>query len=83
MSTANDVESWMNEKGQVVGNPDYGKDENASAKLLNNLKSAEGDLAIYEKMLDDLGNDKEELIQADNVQGQEVAAKQVRMLFIY
>ena len=77
LSQANDVEGWMNEKDRLVNNPDYGKDENASDKLLANLKGMEGDMSIYDKMLDDLGRDAEGLIKADNVEGQEVAAKQV------
>ena len=77
LSQANDVEGWMNEKNQLVGNPDYGKDENASDKLLANLKGLEGDMSIYDKMLGDLRGDADDLIKADNVQGQEVAAKQV------
>lgn len=67
----------MNEKIQLISNPDYGKDENASDKLLANLKGLEGDISNYDKMLGSLRGDADGLIKADNVQGQEVAAKQV------
>ena len=73
------MESWAKEKLQVINNPDYGKDENAANKLLTNLNQTEGDLLIYDKMMDDLGKNAEDLIKADNVEGQEVAAKQVRI----
>lgn len=38
LSEVNDVESWINEKMQLVSNKDYGKDENAADKLLTKHK---------------------------------------------
>ena len=38
LSEVNDVETWINEKMQLVSSTDYGKDENASDKLLTKHK---------------------------------------------
>ena len=38
LSDANDVESWITEKAQLVASQDYGRDEDAAAKLLTKHK---------------------------------------------
>ncbi len=72
-----DTESWITEKLQLVSSQDYGKDEDASAKLLTKHKAFELDLHAYDGVVKKLGKEADKLVKLDHVEGAEVAAKQV------
>ncbi len=74
-----DTESWITEKLQLVSSQDYGKDEDASAKLLTKHKAFELDLHAYDGVVKKLGKEADKLVKLDRVEGAEVAAKQVNV----
>uniref|UniRef100_A0AC34F2Y3 SH3 domain-containing protein n=1 Tax=Panagrolaimus sp. ES5 TaxID=591445 RepID=A0AC34F2Y3_9BILA len=56
LADANDAESWMREKEPVVGNTDYGKDEDSAESLMKKHRALMSDLEGYKNKIDDLRN---------------------------
>jgi len=51
---ANEGESWMREKEPIVGNTDYGKDEDSAEALLKKHEALMSDLEAYRSVIDAL-----------------------------
>ncbi len=51
---ANEAESWMREKEPVVGNTDYGKDEDSAEALLKKHEALMSDIETYKTLIDNL-----------------------------
>lgn len=51
---ANEAESWMREKEPIVGNTDYGKDEDSAEALLKKHEALMSDLDAYGSVVDQL-----------------------------
>ncbi len=49
---ANEAESWMREKEPVVGNTDYGKDEDSAEALLKKHEALISDIEAYGSVID-------------------------------
>ncbi|CAH1792768.1 unnamed protein product [Owenia fusiformis] len=61
---AAEIESWLNEKQRGLAGTDYGKDENASDKLVTKHKALEGDIDTYNNMLGNLRKMGQDVIKA-------------------
>ena len=51
---ANEADSWMREKEPVVGNTDYGKDEDSAEALLKKHEALMSDLDAYGTVVEQL-----------------------------
>ena len=51
---ANEAETWMGEKEPIVGNTDYGKDEDSAEALLKKHEALMGDLVSYKTVIENL-----------------------------
>jgi spectrin alpha len=51
---ANEAESWMREKEPIVGNMDYGKDEDSAEALLKKHEAMMSDVEQYRVNIDSL-----------------------------
>ena len=51
---ANEAESWMREKEPIVGNMDYGKDEDSAEALLKKHEAQMSDIESYRTVIDAL-----------------------------
>ncbi|KAH3854783.1 hypothetical protein DPMN_097332 [Dreissena polymorpha] len=57
LSEVTEIENWINDKMSLASSTDYGKDENASDKLLAKNKVLEMDIQTYQGIVN--GVDKE------------------------
>ena len=51
---ANEAESWMRKKEPIVGNMDYGKDEDSAEALLKKHEALMSDINSYRNVIDGL-----------------------------
>lgn len=61
---ANEADSWLNEKAQILASSDYGSDEPSSQALLQRHKDLEGELNAYNGDIHSLNTQAERLISA-------------------
>ena len=61
-----------------MSSQDYGKDEDAAAKLLTKHKVVELELQTYDGLVKKLGREADKLVKIDKQEGMEIYAKQVR-----
>ena len=73
------MESWIAEKLQLVSSQDYGKDEDAAAKLLTKHRAVELELQTYDGLVKKLGREADKLVKIDKQEGMEIHAKQVNI----
>lgn len=62
---ANEAETWMREKEPIVGNTDYGKDEDSAEALLKKHEALVSDLEAYHTVIDDLRNEAQSCKQQE------------------
>nr|XP_042906281.1 spectrin beta chain, non-erythrocytic 2 isoform X2 [Parasteatoda tepidariorum] len=65
-SEAADIDAWIAEKLEILTNADYGKDEDAVIKLLTKHKALELEIDSYKGLVDELGNQAENLIESNH-----------------
>ena len=61
---ANEAESWMNEKMQLVSSEDYGKDEASASALLSRHSRLEEEVRAYENDIKRLTDQSEKMIKS-------------------
>ncbi|KAE9548243.1 hypothetical protein FO519_008545 [Halicephalobus sp. NKZ332] len=54
LADAHDAEAWMREKEPIVGNTDYGKDEDSAESLMKKHRALMSDLEGYKTKIDEL-----------------------------
>lgn len=61
---ANEADSWLNEKTQILASSDYGSDEPSAQALLQRHKDLEGELNAYSGDIQSLNSQADKLIAA-------------------
>ncbi|XP_066591797.1 spectrin beta chain, non-erythrocytic 5 isoform X2 [Prorops nasuta] len=73
---AGEVESWLNEKNDVLSSTDYGRDRDAATKLLTKHKAVELELDTYNGIVTEMGNTASTMINAKHPDSKAIANKQ-------
>ncbi|XP_015429630.1 PREDICTED: spectrin beta chain, non-erythrocytic 5 isoform X1 [Dufourea novaeangliae] len=73
---AGEVESWLNEKNDVLSSTDYGRDRDAATKLLTKHKAVELELDTYNGIVTEMGHTASTMINAKHPDSKAIANKQ-------
>ncbi|XP_076681486.1 spectrin beta chain, non-erythrocytic 5 kst isoform X2 [Andrena cerasifolii] len=73
---AGEVESWLNEKNDVLSSTDYGRDRDAATKLLTKHKAVELELDTYNGIVTEMGHTAATMINAKHPDSKAIASKQ-------
>ncbi|XP_034181532.2 spectrin beta chain, non-erythrocytic 5 kst isoform X1 [Osmia lignaria lignaria] len=73
---AGEVESWLNEKNDVLSSTDYGRDRDAATKLLTKHKAVELELDTYNGIITEMGHTASTMINAKHPDSKAIANKQ-------
>ncbi|XP_076761659.1 spectrin beta chain, non-erythrocytic 5 kst isoform X2 [Xylocopa sonorina] len=73
---AGEVESWLNEKNDVLSSTDYGRDRDAATKLLTKHKAVELELDTYNGIVTEMGHTAATMINAKHPDSKAIANKQ-------
>ncbi|KAK2588759.1 hypothetical protein KPH14_001641 [Odynerus spinipes] len=73
---AGEVESWLNEKNDVLSSTDYGRDRDAATKLLTKHKAVELELDTYNGIVSEMGHTAATMINAKHPDSKAIANKQ-------
>ncbi|XP_012141419.2 spectrin beta chain, non-erythrocytic 5 kst isoform X2 [Megachile rotundata] len=73
---AGEVESWLNEKNDVLSSTDYGRDRDAATKLLTKHKAVELELDTYNGIITEMGHTASVMINAKHPDSKAIANKQ-------
>ncbi|XP_043493138.1 spectrin beta chain, non-erythrocytic 5 isoform X1 [Polistes fuscatus] len=73
---AGEVESWLNEKNDVLSSTDYGRDRDAATKLLTKHKAVELELDTYNGIVSEMGHTAAAMINAKHPDSKAIANKQ-------
>ncbi|CAL1674075.1 unnamed protein product [Lasius platythorax] len=73
---AGEVESWLNEKNDVLSSTDYGRDRDAATKLLTKHKAVELELDTYNGIVTEMGHTASTMINSKHPDSKAIANKQ-------
>ncbi|CAH0552966.1 unnamed protein product [Brassicogethes aeneus] len=73
---ANEVESWLNEKDNIVASTDYGRDRDAASKLLTKHKAIELELDTYNNIVSEMGHGAQAMIKSDHPDSKLIGERQ-------
>ncbi|XP_008201528.1 spectrin alpha chain, non-erythrocytic 1 isoform X2 [Tribolium castaneum] len=73
---ANEVESWLNEKADILASTDYGRDRDSATKLLTKHKALELELDTYNNIIVEMGRGAQNLIQNKHPDSKLIAERQ-------
>ncbi|XP_031334782.1 spectrin beta chain, non-erythrocytic 1 isoform X2 [Photinus pyralis] len=76
---ANEVESWLNEKSDILSNTDYGRDRDSSTKLLTKHKALELELDTYNSIIAEMGRSAQGLIMSGHPESKAIAERQATL----
>ncbi|RZC41345.1 spectrin alpha chain, non-erythrocytic 1, partial [Asbolus verrucosus] len=76
---ANEVESWLNEKADVLASTDYGRDRDSATKLLTKHKALELELDTYNNIIVEMGRGAQALIQNKHPDSKLLAERQASL----
>eukprot|EP00057_Strongylocentrotus_purpuratus_P021175 XP_011675649.1 PREDICTED: spectrin beta chain, non-erythrocytic 1 [Strongylocentrotus purpuratus] len=82
-SEAAEAESWMIEKLSLAMITDYGKDEDATEKMLAKNKALELNIEHYNSVIRALGDRKEQMVSSGNPEAQGISERQDELLQQY
>ncbi|XP_063958759.1 spectrin beta chain, non-erythrocytic 5-like isoform X1 [Lytechinus pictus] len=82
-SEAVEAESWMTEKLSLVMITDYGKDEDATEKMLAKNKALELNIEHYESVIRSLGDRKNRMVSSRNPEAEGITEKQEELVNQY
>ncbi|XP_076180788.1 spectrin beta chain, non-erythrocytic 5 kst isoform X2 [Ptiloglossa arizonensis] len=73
---AGEVESWLNEKNDVLSSTDYGRDRDAATKLLTKHKAVELELDTYNGIVTEMGHTATSMINSKHPDSKAIGNKQ-------
>lgn len=76
---ANEVESWLNEKADLLASTDYGRDRDSATKLLTKHKALELELDTYNNIIAEMGRGAQNLIQNKHPDSKLIAERQASL----
>nr|XP_022910961.1 spectrin beta chain, non-erythrocytic 5 isoform X3 [Onthophagus taurus] len=78
-SEASEVESWLNEKNDMLSNTDYGRDRDSATKLLTKHKALELELDSYNGIIAEMGRGANALVQSSHPNAKTIAERQTTL----
>ena len=78
-SEVSQVETWLNEKKNLVCSDDYGRDESAATKLLAKHKVLDSEVKAYQKIIGDLRRNVETLQRLNPKNSSEIETRQRKL----
>ncbi|KAF5273495.1 hypothetical protein FQA39_LY07512 [Lamprigera yunnana] len=76
---ANEVESWLNEKSDILSNTDYGRDRDSATKLLTKHKALELELDTYNSIIIEMGRGAQILLLSGHPESKIIAERQASL----
>ncbi|KAF5308651.1 hypothetical protein FQR65_LT06112 [Abscondita terminalis] len=76
---ANEVESWLNEKSDILSNTDYGRDRDSATKLLTKHKALELELDTYKSIIIEMGRGAQALLISGHPESKAIAERQATL----
>lgn len=76
---ANEVESWLNEKGDVLSSTDYGRDRDSATKWLTKHKGLELELDTYNSIIVEMGCGAQALIASGHPESKAISERQATL----
>ncbi|KAK4883333.1 hypothetical protein RN001_006652 [Aquatica leii] len=76
---ANEVESWLNEKSDILSNTDYGRDRDSATKLLTKHKGLELELDTYNSIIIEMGRGAQALLISGHPESKAIAERQATL----
>jgi spectrin beta len=73
---ANEVESWLNEKADILASTDYGRDRDSATKLLTKHKALELELDTYNNIIAEMGRGAQALVQSKHPDSKLISERQ-------
>ncbi|KAJ8962237.1 hypothetical protein NQ318_018209 [Aromia moschata] len=73
---ANEVESWLNEKANILVSSDYGRDRDSATKLLTKHKALELELDTYNNIISEMGHGAQAMIKSGHPDSKLIAERQ-------
>ncbi|KAJ8972184.1 hypothetical protein NQ314_000314 [Rhamnusium bicolor] len=73
---ANEVESWLNERGNILASSDYGRDRDSATKLLTKHKALELELDTYNNIISEMGHGAQAMIKSGHPDSKLIAERQ-------
>ncbi|XP_024085304.1 spectrin alpha chain, non-erythrocytic 1 isoform X3 [Cimex lectularius] len=75
-SEANEVESWLSEKNNILSSSDFGRDRDAASKLLTKHKALELELDTYNGIISEMGRVSNAMVVSKHPDCKAIASKQ-------
>ncbi|XP_073969406.1 spectrin beta chain, non-erythrocytic 5 kst isoform X2 [Rhodnius prolixus] len=75
-SEANEVESWLSEKNNILNSTDFGRDRDAASKLLTKHKALELELDTYNGIVTEMGRTANSMVASKHPDCKAIASKQ-------
>ncbi|XP_017780552.1 PREDICTED: spectrin alpha chain, non-erythrocytic 1 isoform X2 [Nicrophorus vespilloides] len=73
---ASEVESWLNERKDVLASTDYGRDRDAATKLLTKHKALELELDTYSSIIAEMGRGAQAHVQSGHPESKAISERQ-------
>ncbi|XP_050313156.1 spectrin beta chain, non-erythrocytic 1 isoform X2 [Anthonomus grandis grandis] len=73
---ASEVESWLNEKANILDSSDYGRDRDSATKLLTKHKALELELDTYNNIISEMGHGAQAMIKSGHPDAKLIAERQ-------
>ncbi|XP_066955513.1 spectrin beta chain, non-erythrocytic 5 isoform X7 [Macrobrachium rosenbergii] len=75
----NEIESWMNEKRNILQTKDYGKDEDVARKLLAKHKALELEIDTYSGIVKEMGTMADSMVKSSHPESKLIKDRQQMM----
>lgn len=72
----NEVESWLNEKDNVLSSSDFGRDRDSATKLLSKHKALELELDTYNNIISEMGHGAQAMIKSGHPDAKLIGERQ-------
>ncbi|CAG9824099.1 unnamed protein product [Phaedon cochleariae] len=72
----NEVESWLNEKANILSSSDCGRDRDAATKLLTKHKALELELDTYNNIISEMGHGAQAMIKSGHPDSKAISERQ-------
>ncbi|KAK9874725.1 hypothetical protein WA026_005540 [Henosepilachna vigintioctopunctata] len=76
---ANEVESWLNEKSDILASTDYGRDRDSATKLLTKHKVLQLELDTYKNIITEMGRGVQELTKMNHPESKTITERQANL----
>ncbi|XP_066150741.1 spectrin beta chain isoform X4 [Euwallacea fornicatus] len=73
---ASEVESWLNEKANILDSNDYGRDRDSATKLLTKHKALELELDTYNNIIAEMGHGAQTMVKSGHPDAKLIAERQ-------